>query len=249
MRRAGLPAYIALLTVAALGVGATSAWAAGETTQSTLTFKPAKPKFPPKKKGDKTPPSAQVDLNWKMKISKSDGSRPANMKSWEVALPNGIVPFTTGLGVCPLATIQANNDKSCPKTSVVGKGDGHINIQPIAPDAYETTGPVYFTGNKGKSATFAIYYTVTKLPSAHNIGIVTISKAGKGYKLKYGLPKLATAPGLPDATPVDASFTFDQRGPKGKLIRTTAACKAGSLTSRVAFYDNSFTSTPASLTC
>ena len=249
MRRAGLPAFIALLTVAALGVGATSALASGETTQSTVSFKPGKPKFPKKKKGSKVLPSAQIDLTWKGTIKKPDGSRPANLQSWEFALPAGVFPDVTGLGVCPLATIQANNDKACPKTSVVGSGDGHINIQPIAPDAYETTGPVYFTGKKGSSATFAIYYTVTKLPSAHNIGILTLSKAGKGYRLKYELPKLATAPGLPDATPVDASFSFNTKGPKGKLFRTTAACKAGSLATSVKFYDGSSTNTPATLAC
>jgi hypothetical protein len=249
MRRAGLPVYIALLTCAAFAVAAAPGWASGEQTDATVSFKPAKPKFPKQKPGSKVLPTAQVDLTWAMTIKKPDGSRPANLHTSQVALPKGFVPDPSGFAVCPLATIQANNDKACPKTSIVGKGDGFINIQPIATDEYQTTGPMYFTGMKGKSATFAIYYTVVKLPSAHNIATLTLSKSGKGYTLKYELPKLATAPGLPDATPTAMTNVFNTKGPKGKLMRTTAACKAGSLTARNDFYDGSFTSTPASLTC
>jgi hypothetical protein len=248
MRR-GLSAYIALLTVAALGVGATTAFASGETTESKVTVKPGKPKFPKRKKGSKVLPTAQVDLSWATTIKKPDGSRPANLKSLTLALPAGFVPDASGFAVCPLATIQANNDKACPKGSIVGEGDGYINIQPIAADAYQTKGPMYFTGMKGSSATFAVYYTVVKLPSAHNIGILTLSKSGKGYSMKYELPKLATAPGLPDATPVEISFNWATKGPKGKLMRTTKACKAGTLATRTDLYDGSFTTTPASLTC
>jgi hypothetical protein len=249
MRRAGLPASIALLAIAALAVAAAPAFAAGEQTEGTVSFKPAKPKFPKVKKGSKVVPSAQVDLSWATTIKKPDGSRPANLKSLTLALPAGFVPDASGFAVCPLATIQANNDKACPKGSVAGFGDGFINIQPIAQEAYQTKGPMYFTGMKGKAATFAVYYTVVKLPSAHNIAILTLSKSGKGYSLKYELPKLATAPGLPDATPVSIINVFNGKGPKGKVMRTTKACKAGSLAARTDLYDGSFTTTPASLTC
>src|SRR3954454_24608443 len=241
MRRAGLPGCVALLALAALAVAAAPAFAAGEQTTGTVGFKPAKPKFAKAKKGSKVVPSAQVDLSWDTTVKKPDGSRPANVKSLTLALPAGFVPDASGFAVCPLATIQANNDKACPKGSVVGSGDGFINIAPIAPEPYQTKGPVYFTGMKGKSATFAVYYTVVKLPSAHNIGTLAISKSGKGYSLKYNLPKLATAPGIPDATPIDMSFAFSAKGPKGKLMRTTKPCKAGPLAARSDFYDGSFT--------
>ena len=249
MGRAGLPSRIALLAFAVFAVAAAPAIAEGEQTTSTVSFKPAKPKFTKAKKGSKVVPSAQVALSWATTIKKPDGSRPANVKSLTLALPAGFVPDASGFAVCPLATIQANNDKACPKRSVVGSGDGFINIQPIAAEPYQTKGPMYFTGMKGKAATFAVYYTVVKLPSAHNIGILTLSKSGKGYSLNYELPKLATAPGLPDATPVSIINVFDARGRKGKLMRTTKPCKAGSLAERSNFYDGSFTTTPASLAC
>jgi hypothetical protein len=249
MRRAGRPVAVALFAIAALAVAAAPAFAAGEQTAGTVSFKPAKPKFAKAKKGSKVVPSAQVDLNWKLTISKPDGSRPANLRSSQIALPAGFVPDASGFAVCPLATIKANNDKACPKGSVAGAADGFINIQPIAEDAYQTTGPIYFTGMKGKAATFAIYYTVVKLPSAHNIGTLALTKTRKGYTLKYDLPKLATAPGIPDATPVSASFAFATKGPKGKLMRTTKACRAGSLAARSVFYDGSSTTNPTALTC
>ena len=232
MRNARRAAGTAMLVGGLLSVMVTGALGAGDSVQTTLKFSPSHPKA--SKKG------TRVQLNWAMAITGAGGARPANLATADLLLPPGFTADGAGFATCPTATIEANDVKSCPATSVIGHATGHINVQPIQDPTMETTGTIYATKAKaGKPPEASIFYTVTQIPSAHAIAQIRFVKSGKRWKVRYILPDLPTAPGLPNATPVDSAITFDAKGSKGYVLRTTKACKGMKLPSKITFHDGS----------
>lgn len=224
-------ARAACATLVACGLvlgGSGNAWAAGEEVTSTVAVKKVG-KIKKKK-------PAQARIAWNMTVAKPDGSRPANLHTGELKMPKGTYPDVAGFEACPLATIETNDVKSCPAKSIVGKSTGTILSAPVRDKPYDATGVLYYTGLKGKVPQFASYFTLTEIPSAHSITTLSASKS----KLAFEMPKIPTAPGLPDATPLQVGFTFDAKGSKGLLFKQKKACAKGTTIGlNYGFYDSS----------
>jgi len=111
---------------------------------------------------------------------------------------------------------------------------------------YASTGVIYFTGMKGKTPQFTTYFTLVEIPSAHGLDAISISRSGQTSKIHMEQPHIPTAPGLPDATPLDIHFNFDAKGAKGTLFRQAKPCKPGTkVPAKYGFYDGSSTSSSA----
>jgi hypothetical protein len=233
MRNARRAAGTAMLVGGLLSVMVTGALGAGDTVTTTLKLSPAHPKA--SKKG------TQVQLSWVQKITGAGGARPANVATSDLLLPPGFTADGAGFATCSKTTIESNDVKNCPAASIVGHAAGDINVQPIQDATMETEGTIYATKAKaGKPPELSIFYTVKEIPSAHAIAQIRFVKSGKRWKVRYILPDLPTAPGLPNATPVDSTITFDTKGPKGFVLRTTKACAKGmKLPSKTTFHDGS----------
>jgi hypothetical protein len=239
MRNARKAAGAALLACGLASVAVTGAFGAGDSVTATVKLSPAHPKA--SKKG------TQLKLNAAMTIVGAGGARPANLATADLLLAPGMTADGAGFATCPLATIQANDVNNCPAKSVVGHAGGDINVQPIQDPPMPTDGTIYATKAKaGAPPELAIFYTVRPIPSAHSIATIKFVKSGKRWKMHLALPTLPTAPGLPDATPVDMFVTFDGKGSKGLMLRTTKACPAGmKLPTTVTFHDGSSVQTSA----
>lgn len=231
-------------TVLVMAVAATVALAAGETVDTTLGLKQAtKIKKKTVTKGKKkttviTP--GQLAVHWRLDIKKPDGSRAANLSGGELTLPKAIFADEQGFQTCPLEKLNANDNKSCPAKSVLGKAEASIYTAPVREAPYIADGIIYFTGKKGKAPTFAIYYTLREIPSAHSVTPGKVTKSGATSKISFEQPHVPTVPGLPDATPVYIDMTFDAKGPKGLLFRIAKPCKKGTTSAtRYTFYDDS----------
>jgi hypothetical protein len=240
MRNARRAAGTAMLVGGLVSVMVTGAFGAGDTVKTTVKLSPAHPK-PSKNK------AAEVKLSYAMTFTGPGGARPANLASNDLLLPPGMTADGAGFASCAMSTLEANDVNSCPANSVVGHAGGDINVQPIQDATMATDGVIYATKAKaGKPPELAVFYTVRDIPSAHAIAPIKFVKSGQRWKLHLTMPDLPTAPGLPNATPVDASFTFDAKGSKGLVIRTTKACPKGlSLPNKVKFHDGSSANSPA----
>jgi hypothetical protein len=218
MRGARRVAGVAMLACGL--VVTTGAFGAGDSVKTTVKFSPGHPK-PSKKK------AAQVKLNYGMTISGPGGARPADLVTSELLLPPGMTADGAGFATCALSKIQANDVKSCPAKSIVGHAGGSINAQPIQDAPFISDGTIYATKAKaGKTPELAVFFTLREIPSAHSIGLIKFKK-GKRMTLHFDMPELPTAPGLPNATVLTVSFSFDGKGSKGLMLRTTKACPAG----------------------
>jgi hypothetical protein len=215
----------------ALAVGTGTAYADGETVKTTVKVKKAS-KITKAKPGKAT-------LSWRMEISKPDGSRPDNVHQAELALPKGVFADVKGLKTCSLDALQRNDDKACPKRSVVGKSDASIHTPEVRAEEFAATGVIYFTGMRGKNPTFGVYYTLTEIPTLHSVTQLMVSRKGKASKLHMDQPPVPV-PGLPDSTPKLISFEFTK---KATPFRLSAACARGS---KVAAKYGFFPSSPAS---
>lgn len=237
MRNARRAVGTALLVGGLVAAMVTVAFGAGDSVTTTATFSPSHPKA--SKKG--------VQLNWVITITGANGARPANLATSDLLLPPGITADGAGLATCSMAKLQSNDVKSCPASSIVGHATGDINVQPIQDPTMSTSGPIYATKAKaGKPPELAIFYTVDQIPSAHAIAQIKFVKSGKRWKVQYILPDLPTAPGLPNATPVDSHVMFDVKGPKGYVLRATKPCARNTkLPSRTTFHDGSSTKSVA----
>jgi hypothetical protein len=224
----GRSAWACAGAIGLVAAGGSVALAAGETVTTKVTVKKAV-KITKKKPG-------QAKLLWDATIAKSDGSRPANLSGGDLTLPKGTSVDVTGLEACPLSKIEANDVKSCPAKSVVGSATGTILSAPVRDKPYDATGVVYYTGGGAKKPTFAAFYTLVEIPSAHSITALSASKT----KLHFDEPRIPTAPGLPDATVLHISFSFDKKGPKGMLFKQKTACKKGTpVKTSYTFFDGS----------
>src|SRR3954451_24356177 len=221
-----------LLACGLVAAGNPAALAEGEAIATKVSITPKHAKVTNAKKG--TP----VALHYDTTISKSDGSRPSNAESGSLTLPKGALVDVTGMKACPLDKLQNNDDKSCPKNSVAGSAGGLIDTSPISETPMHTDGVIYYTGKKGGLPTFATYYTVRELPSAHNIATHTFKKSGGRLVWRWEIPRLATAPGLPDATPLEVIFDWTVKSPKRMVFRLGKKCTSAALTHTVTFYDN-----------
>jgi hypothetical protein len=229
---------ITLVATGLLALGAGMAAATGETVDTTVKV----PKTTSIKK--KTP--GQSKVSWAMDIKKPDGSRAANLSTGDLTLPKAVFADTKGFQACDPAKLQANDDKSCPAKSVIGSATADIYSSPIREEPYAATGSIYYTGMKGKSVTFAVFYTLTDIPTVHSVTPGSVSRSGATSKIHFDQPKLPTAPGLPDATPLDIAWTFDGKGSKGLLFRQAKPCKKGTMVpAKYGFYDGSSASATA----
>ena len=224
----GRSAWACAGAIGLMAAGGSVALAAGETVTTKVTVKKAV-KITKKKPG-------QATVTWDVTVAKPDGSRPADLSGGDLTLPKGTSVDVAGLVACPAAKLEANDNKSCSPKSVVGSATGTILSAPIRDKPYEATGILYYTGGGAKKPTFAAYYTLTEIPSAHSITSLSASKT----KLHFTEPRIPTAPGLPDATVLHISFSFDKKGPKGMVFKQKTACKKGTaVKSSYTFYDGS----------
>jgi hypothetical protein len=229
---------IGLVACGLVALSAGLASAAGETVTTTVKV----PKTTAIKK--KTP--GQSKVLWAMDIKKPDGSRAANLSAADLTLPKAVFADAKGFKACDLAKLQSSDDKSCPAKSVVGSATADIYSSPIREEPYASTGVIYYTGSKGKTVSLAVFYTLTEIPTVHSVTPVTITRGASTSKIHMDQPKLPTAPGLPDATPLDISWTFDGKGAKGLLFRQAKPCKKGTtVPAKYTFYDGSSTSVTA----
>lgn len=223
---------------------ATVALAAGEVVETTFGLKQVvkiKTKTVTKRgKKVKVTTPGQLALHWRMDIKKPDGSRAANLSGGSIKLPKAVFADEQGYQVCPIAKLEANDNKSCPAKSVVGKAEASIYTSPVREEPYIADGIVYFTGKKGRNPTLATYYTLREIPSAHSITTLTATKSGAFTTLSFDQPKVPTVPGLPDATPLYIDWTFDTKGSKGLMFRIAKPCKSGTTSAtKYTFYDGS----------
>ena len=229
---------IVLLTSGLLALGAGLASATGEVVNTTVKV----PKTSAIKK--KTP--GQSKVAWAMEIKKPDGSRAANLSAGDLTLPKAVFADAKGFQACDLAKLQSSDDKSCPAKSVIGSATAHIYSSPIREEPYGSTGVIYYTGSKGKTVNFAVFYTLTEIPTVHSVTPGSITRGAATSKVHFDQPKLPTAPGLPDATPLDISWTFDGKGAKGLLFKQAKPCKKGTtVPAKYTFYDGSSASVTA----
>jgi len=230
--------WLAVATTGLLAVTGVTALAAGETVNTTVKAS----------KVTKIKPSSpgQSKFSWGFTIAKPDGSRAANLSSADLTLPKGTFVDTKGFQTCPQAKIEANDVNSCPAKSIVGHATADIYSSPIREQPYASTGVIYFTGMKGKTPQFTTYFTLVEIPSAHGLDAISISRSGATSKIHMEQPHIPTAPGLPDATPLDIHFNFDAKGAKGTLFRQAKPCKSGTkVPAKYGFYDGSSTSSSA----
>jgi len=229
---------IALVACGLTALMAGLASAAGETVTTTVKV----PKTSAIKK--KTP--GQSKVSWAMDIKKPDGSRAANLATGDLTLPKAVFADTKGFQSCDAAKLEANDDKSCPAKSVIGSATADIYSSPVREEPYAATGVIYYTGSKGKSVNFSVFYTLTELPTIHSVTTGTVTRSASTSKIHFDQPKLPTAPGLPDATPLDIAWTFDKKGAKGLLFRQAKPCKKGTtVPAKYGFYDGSSASATA----
>jgi hypothetical protein len=232
--------WIALVTCGLLAATAAIATAANETVTTTVKV--------PKTAKAKKNATGQSKVAWSFIVKNPNdaGARAANLSSGDLTLPKATFADTNGFKACPLAKLEANDDKSCPAKSVVGTGVAHIYSSPIREQPYESTGVVYFTGMKGKTPQLATFWTLTEIPSAHSVTPLSVSRSGATSKVHFDQPKIPTAPGLPDATVLDIAWTFDGKGAKGLFFRQAKPCKKGtSVAAKYGFYDGSSASSSA----
>jgi len=229
---------ISLVACGLLALVAGLASAAGETVPTTVKV----PKTTAIKK--KTP--GQSKVVWSFDVKKPDGSRAANLKTADLTLPKAVFADAKGFQACDAAKLQANDDKSCPAKSVVGAATAHIYSSPIREEPYDVTGVIYYTGTKGKTVNLSIFYTLTEIPTVHSVTTIAVTRSASTSKLHMEQPTLPTAPGLPDATPLDVGVTFDGKGSKGLLFRQAKPCKKGTMVpAKYGFYDGSSASATA----
>jgi hypothetical protein len=211
-----------------------TAYADGETVETTVKIKKAS-KITKNKPGKAT-------LSWRMEVSKADGSRPDNVHQGELTLPKGVSADAKGLKTCSLDALQRNDDKACPKGSVVGKSDASIHTPEVRAEEFAATGVIFFTGMRGKNPTFAVYYTLTEIPTLHSVTQLMVTRKGKTSKLHMDQPPVPV-PGLPDSTPKLISFEFTKKATPFRLSEscakgTKATAKYGFFPTSPASHDN-----------
>jgi hypothetical protein len=222
-----LRARVALVAVAAFGVLAPAASAVGEKVDTTVKLS----------HGKVGKQAAKAGLSWDMRISTADGSRARSIHQGELTLPKGFFAVSRGLKTCPLSSLEQNDPNSCPAKSVVGRSDATIHTPEVRQEPFDATGVIYFTGRKGKTPTFGVYYTLTEIPTLHSVTQLRITPPGKkATKVNMDQPPVPV-PGLPDSTPLRILFVLNK---KQGVIRTNKKCKSGAVAkARYGFFDQS----------
>lgn len=222
-----LRARVALMALVACAALAPAAFAAGEKveTKAKLTSTKITPERPGK-----------AGVSWEMNISTADGSRARSIHQAELLIPNSFYAVTSGLRACPLAKLDANDVNSCPAKSIVGRAEATISTPEVRAEPFDSTGVIYFTGKKGKLATFGVYYTLDEIPSLHSVSQVRVFPPGR-KKTKINMDQVPVpVPGLPDSTPLRIFLSFDKRN----VFRANKRCRAGTKApARYGFYDQS----------
>ncbi|HKE79733.1 MAG TPA: hypothetical protein VKB54_10510 [Solirubrobacteraceae bacterium] len=242
--RGGRLATIALVAIVALLAAAVVAQAAGDKITSTVKLSPSNPKI-----NKKTKKAVEVKLTTEFKVTKPDGTREDALKAVDMTLPKGIVADAKGFSKCSYALLQANKADQCPAKSVIGNHLGVANGTPLISVVH---GPakVYLLGVSGSTIKFGIFTTAVEVPTAHTAFQGTMKPSSSGLKIHLDVPRLPTAPGLPDGTNLSMLWKWNVRGPKGTLLRAKQACKGGwKVTTRATFVDGSTATETAKTSC
>jgi hypothetical protein len=222
-----LRARAAGLAVVACGVLAPTALAAGEIVDTNVTLR----------HGKIGTQAAKAGLRWEMNISTADGSRPRSIHQGQLTLPKGFFPVAKGLKKCPLSSLEQNDPNSCPSRSIVGRSESTIHTPEVRAEPFDATGVLYFTGMKRKIPTFAVYHTLTEIPTLHSVTQFRIAPPGRKRTKVYMDQPPVPVPGLPDSTPLRIMIAFNK---KAGVIRTTKRCKAGTVVpARYGFFNQS----------
>jgi hypothetical protein len=222
-----LRARVALLGLVAFGALAPAAYAVGEKVDTAVKLTHGRIGAQPAKAG----------LSWDMHISTADGSRARSIHQGELTLPKGFIGVARGLKSCPLSTLEQNNPNACPAKSVVGRSDATIVTPEVRAQPFDATGGIYFTGMKGKTPTFGVYYTLVEIQTLHSVTQLRITPPGrKATRVQMDQPPVPV-PGLPDSTPTRILLVFS----KGKgVIRTSRRCSSRAVArARYGFFDQS----------
>lgn len=223
-----LRARVALLVLGVCGLLAPTALAAGESVNTKVKLNHGK--LTPGK-------TAKAGMTWEMNIATADGSRARSIHQGNVRLPKGFYAVARGLKSCPLSRLNNNDPNSCPAGSVVGSGQSTIHTPEVRDEPFDATGVLYFTGMKGKTPTFGMYWTLVEIATLHSVTQYRITPPGKKVTKVYMDQPPVPVPGLPDSTPLRILIKFNKA--KG-VLRTNRKCKSGStVTARYGFFDES----------
>jgi len=222
-----LRARVALLALVAFVVLAPAAYAVGEKVDTAV-------KLTHGKIGKQ---AARAGLSWDMHISTADGSRARSIHQGQLTLPKGFFVVARGLKSCPLSSLEQNDPNACPAKSVVGRSDATIVTPEVRAEPFDATASIYYTGRKGKTPTFGVYYTLVEIPTLHSVTQLRITPPGKkATKVEMDQPPVPV-PGLPDSTPTRILLVFNK---KQGVIRTNKRCKRGTMArARYGFFDQS----------
>jgi hypothetical protein len=222
-----LRARVALLALVAFALLAPAANAVGERVDTAVKLS----------HGKIGTQAAKAGLSWDMHISTADGSRARSIHQGELTLPKGFFAVARGLRSCSLSTLNQNNPNSCPAKSVVGRSDATIVTPEVRAQPFDATGVIYFTGMKGKTPTFGVYYTLVEFPDLHSVTQIRITPPGRKATKVYMDQPPVPVPGLPDSTPTRILLVFNK---KVGVIRTNRRCKPSMIArARYGFFDQS----------
>jgi hypothetical protein len=222
-----LRARVALLALVAFAALAPAAYAVGEKVDTAVKLT----------HGRIGSQAAKAGLSWDMHISTADGSRARSIHQGELTLPKGFFAVAKGLKSCPLSSLEQNDPNSCPAKSVVGRSDATIVTPEVRAQPFDATGTIYFTGMKGRTPTFGVYYTLVEIKTLHSVTQLRITPPGRKLtKVQMDQPPVPV-PGLPDSTPTRILLVFNKA--QG-VIRTNKRCTSRSMArARYGFFNES----------
>jgi hypothetical protein len=237
---------VAFVAIGATTVGAGAAQAAGTKVTPTIKLSPAKPKI-----NKKTKKPVAVKFSTVVAVAKPDGSREDVMKTIDLTMPKNLVADAKGFKTCSLELLKANKPSQCPAGSLLGDSLGIVDAVPLFTTPLHADGKIYLTGKSAGTVKVAIYADSREVPTAHGVveGVIKQKKGGVA-KVHWDVPRIPTAPGLPDAGNLSLSFNWTARGPQGTLFRATKPCKGGwKASTRLTFTDGSSSSGNVKAAC
>jgi hypothetical protein len=222
-----LRARVALLALVAFGALAPAAYAVGEKVDTAVKLS----------HGRIGSQAAKAGLSWDMHISTVDGSRARSIHQGELTLPKGFFAVAKGLRRCPLSSLEQNDPNSCPARSIVGRSEATIVTPEVRAEPFDATATIYFTGMKGRTPTFGVYYTLVEIQTLHSVTQLRITPPGRRATKVYMDQPPVPVPGLPDSTPTRILLIFNK---KQGVIRTNKRCRPGALArARYGFFNES----------
>jgi hypothetical protein len=245
MMRGGRIAVVAVVGCAAVGVvGAGVVQAAGEKVTSTIKVSPVKPKV------GKSGKPVNINFKFDVKIAKPDGSREAALKTVDITFPKGIVMNAANFKNCNVASLKANKPQDCAPSTEIGHRSGIVNGQPLFKQPLTSDFAIYKTSAGKTSFTWASYGTVKEIPTLHAVETGNAKIKDGRVVVHLDVPRLPTAPGLPDGTIVGQGWSFDGKTSKGSFLQATQPCKTGwKVVQKYVFVDGSSQTVTPKVSC